>query len=96
VCDFGTMEARDAKGTKLNLTVREVEETRGVRARQLALMRMRGDGPRWIKVAGKLGCRGGRVLYPAAALDAWLAQLPGGGGVSGDGGDGGGMPASAR
>jgi len=83
------MEAKLAKDRKLNLTVREVEETRGIRARQLALMRRRGDGPRWIKVAGKLGCRGGRVLYPAAALDEWLTRCPGGGGMAEDAGDGG-------
>jgi hypothetical protein len=64
---------------KLNLTVKEVEATRGIRSRQLALMRMRGNGPTWKKVAGRLGHRGGKVLYPAAALDAWIAQCPGGG-----------------
>ena len=66
--------------TKLNLTEREVEQTRGLGRRQLRLMRMKGCGPRWIKVSGKLGRRGGRVLYPVAALDEWLAQCPGGGG----------------
>lgn len=64
---------------KMNLTEIEVEATRGIGRRQLRLMRMRGTGPRWIKISGAVGRRGGRVLYPVVALDRWLAQRPGGG-----------------
>jgi hypothetical protein len=66
---------------KLNLTELEVEATRGIGRRQLRVMRMRGNGPRWIKISGQLGQRGGRVLYPVDQLDSWIAQCPGGGGT---------------
>ena len=72
-------EYLEAFVNKLNLTEREVEETRGIRVKQLRHMRARGDGPAWKKVSGQVGCRGGRVLYPAADLDAWIASRPGGG-----------------
>jgi len=65
--------------TKLNLTEKEVEATRGIGCRQLRLMRMRGTGPRWLKISGEVGRRGGRVVYPVADLEAWLASRPGGG-----------------
>jgi hypothetical protein len=58
----------------------DVEATYSLGVRHLRSMRMRGIGPRWIKVSGKVGHRGGRVLYPVAELEAWLAQMPGGGG----------------
>jgi len=64
---------------KLNLTESEVQATRGIGVRQLRTMRMRGIGPRFIKISGSIGQRGGRVLYPVAELDAWLSQCPGGG-----------------
>jgi hypothetical protein len=65
---------------KLNLTEREVEASRGIGRRQLRRLRMQpGKGPKWLKVSGEIGRRGGRVLYPAADLDQWLAQRPSGG-----------------
>jgi hypothetical protein len=65
--------------TKLNLTEREVELTRGIGMKQLRHMRARGDGPPWKKISGQVGVRGGRVLYPVVELDAWFASRPGGG-----------------
>lgn len=64
---------------KINLTEKEVAATRGIGIRQLRLMRMRGIGPRWIKISGRIGETGGRVLYPVASLDAWIGSCPGGG-----------------
>jgi hypothetical protein len=64
---------------KLNLTESEVVESRGIGRRQLRVMRAKGTGPRYIKVSGQIGRRGGRVLYPVADLDQWLAQRPSGG-----------------
>lgn len=57
----------------------EVEETFGLGKRKLRLHRMRGDGPPWQKVSGQIGKRGGRVLYPVAGIEAWIASRPGGG-----------------
>lgn len=65
---------------KVNASEREVSAHYGIGLRQLRLMRMRGDGPRWIKVSGRIGQRGGRVLYPLRDLEDWLASRPGGGG----------------
>ena len=68
-----------ANDQKLNLTEKEVAATRGIGLRQLRSMRMRGNGPKWFKISGKIGQTGGRVVYPAAALDEWLRNCPGGG-----------------
>lgn len=65
---------------KLNLTEREVAASRGISVQQLRTMRMRGDGPRFIKISGEIGRRGGRVLYPVQYLDEWIAGCPMGGG----------------
>ncbi|MGD1094611.1 MAG: hypothetical protein ABSB35_21780 [Bryobacteraceae bacterium] len=54
-------------------------ESRGIGRRQLRAMRVRGTGPKWLKVSGELGKRGGRILYPVTSLDRWLATRPGGG-----------------
>ncbi len=64
---------------KINLSEKEVAATRGIGLRQLRLMRMRGVGPRYIKISGRIGETGGRVLYPVADLDAWLQSCPSGG-----------------
>src|ERR1700679_2619313 len=65
---------------KLYMNEVEVAATRSVSVRLLRNMRMRGEGPVFVKVSGRLGCRGGRILYPVADLDAWLSSLPRGGG----------------
>jgi hypothetical protein len=65
---------------KLNLTEHEVSGRYGLGLRHLRIMRMRGDGPRWIKTSGQVGRRGGRVLYPVDALEKWMSARPGGGG----------------
>ena len=65
---------------KVMLNEREVQLTRGVGIAQLRRMRLRGTGPRFIKISGEIGKRGGRVVYPVKDLDAWLAQQPSGGG----------------
>lgn len=64
---------------KIMLTETEVASLYSLGLRQLRLMRMRGDGPVWIKVSGRVGCTGGRVLYPSLSLEAWIASRPGGG-----------------
>jgi hypothetical protein len=64
---------------KRNLTEREVNATYGLGIRQLREMRMRGNGPKFIKVSGTTGRRGGRVLYPVVSLERWLASCPAGG-----------------
>lgn len=58
---------------------REVEALFGIGVRQLRAHRMRGDGPPWIKTSGKIGQRGGRVLYPISGVQQWLNSRPGGG-----------------
>lgn len=67
-------------GEKKNLTEREVEATYGIRSRHLRLMRARNTGPRYLKISGGLGKRGGRILYPVAELEGWLGRCPTGGG----------------
>jgi hypothetical protein len=68
------------KFAKLYLTEREVWQSRGIGVQQLRIMRARGCGPRYVKVSGAIGRRGGRVLYAIEDLDRWLAQRPSGGG----------------
>lgn len=65
--------------TKKFLSEVEVSETFGLGVRFLRGCRMRGDGPPFRKVSGKLGERGGRVIYPAAGVEAWINAQPGGG-----------------
>jgi hypothetical protein len=64
---------------KINLSEKEVAASRGIGLRQLRMMRMRGVGPRYIKISGRIGESGGRVLYPVRDLDAWLQSCPSGG-----------------
>lgn len=66
---------------KRYLNESEVEAAFGLGVRFLRACRMRGDGPPWKKVSGRLGERGGRVLYPAAGVEAWIDRQPGGGDV---------------
>ena len=65
---------------KLNITEREVNALYGLGLQHLRIMRMRGDGPRWIKTSGQVGRRGGRVVYPVDALERWISARPCGGG----------------
>ena len=61
---------------KLNLTETEVVESGELASSS------RGDAPEENRPTSKLrsdGRRGGRVLYPVADLDQWLAQRPRGG-----------------
>jgi hypothetical protein len=64
---------------KRYLTEIEVEEEYSLGRRYLRLRRFRGGGPPWIKPTGKLGEKGGRVLYSRADLESWLRSRPGGG-----------------
>ena len=64
---------------KRYLTELDVEAEYGLGKRYLRLCRMRGGGPPWIKHAGTVGKKGGRILYPRAELERWLASRPGGG-----------------
>jgi hypothetical protein len=45
--------------SKLCLTETEVSERYAIGIRQLRAMRMRNTGPRYIKVSGAIGARGG-------------------------------------
>lgn len=64
---------------KRNLTERQAHEEYGIGLRQLRLMRLRGTGPTFIKISGQLGRRGGRIVYPAVAIESWLKTCPSGG-----------------
>jgi hypothetical protein len=64
---------------KKNLNEKEVSEVYGLGIKHLRLMRMRGEGPRFLRVSGKLGQTGGRIIYPVADVEAWLASRPSGG-----------------
>ena len=65
---------------KSHLSEREVPLRYSIGCRQLRAMRLRGDGPRFIKVSGTLGQPGGRIVYPVVEFEKWLAGLPVGGG----------------
>jgi hypothetical protein len=58
---------------------REISAMFGVGIRQLRTFRMAGGGPPWRKVSGKLGQKGGRVLYNIAGVREWIGRQPGGG-----------------
>jgi hypothetical protein len=64
---------------KIMLTEYEVQTRYGIGIIQLRRMRARQVGPRFIKISGTMGVRGGRVVYPVKDLDAWLAECPSGG-----------------
>ncbi len=68
----------DSSAAKL-LTESQVAETYGLGLRMLRSLRMRNTGPRYVKVSGRLGCTGGRILYPVQALDDWINSRPSGG-----------------
>jgi hypothetical protein len=70
-----------ASALKINLTENEVADRFGIGRRHLRLMRARGSGPRFLKVSGRLGQTGGRILYPIADFEEWLDSLPSGGTV---------------
>jgi len=72
-------EGNNTTTAKNNLCESEVCAIYGIGVRQLRLMRMRGEGPRWLKVSGSIGKTGGRILYPLADLLAWLDSRPSGG-----------------
>jgi hypothetical protein len=72
------MEAQATQ--KQNITEHEVNHSYGIGVRQLRMMRLRGTGPRYIKVSGQLGKKGGRILYPVEEVAKWLKSLPTGGG----------------
>lgn len=54
---------------KILLTPGEVSERTGLAVSTLAKMRVRGDGPLYLKV-------GARVRYIEAELEEWLAMKP--------------------
>ena len=58
----------------------QIVATYGVGLRQLRAMRARGDGPKYIKVSGRIGESGGRILYPVVDFERWLESCPTGGG----------------
>jgi len=62
------MEATTPPLVKL-LTDREVAALTGAARSTLAKMRLRGDGPLFVRV-------GTAIRYPEDSLSAWLASLP--------------------
>jgi hypothetical protein len=66
-------------GARLLLSEAEVYSRYGLGLRFLRRRRMSGTGPKFIKVSGELGIRGGRVFYPVESLEQWLASRPSGG-----------------
>ena len=71
---------------KQNLTEKEVNQEHGIGIRQLRRMRLCGTGPRYIKISGQIGKKGGRIIYPIAAVEEWLKSRPTGGGAAAAGG----------
>jgi hypothetical protein len=61
------------------LTEVMLSERYSIGLRQLRLMRMRKEGPEYIKVSGQIGRSGGRVLYRIDAVESWLKNRPCGG-----------------
>ncbi len=53
----------------LLLTAHQASELLGLAASTLAKMRLRGDGPRYVKL-------GVSVRYPVSALEAYVASAP--------------------
>lgn len=58
---------RDVVIKKKALTPKQVEEAYGLDAGTLANWRIKGKGPEYVKV-------GGKVLYMVDKLEAWLRQ----------------------
>ena len=58
-----------------NRTDVEVAQYLAVSVSTVRRWRLTGGGPRWIRI-------GGSIRYPFADLDAYLANLPSGGGIS--------------
>ncbi|MEJ5370247.1 MAG: helix-turn-helix domain-containing protein [Bryobacteraceae bacterium] len=56
------------------LTEKEVAELYGLSAQFLQKARMRREGPPFVKVAGRIGQRGGRIRYRPQDVDAWVAS----------------------
>lgn len=65
--------------TKQNLNETEVAATTGIGVRQLRRMRASNRGPRFIKISGQIGQRGGRIVYPLTGVNEWLESRPCGG-----------------
>lgn len=55
--------------TDLLFDTKRAGERLGLAPATLSKLRVRGEGPRYLKL-------GSRVLYPAAELDAWVASKP--------------------
>jgi hypothetical protein len=79
---MSTSKSTKTNPPKQNITEVEVYSTFGLPIRLLRNMRMRGDGPPWKKISGRLGQRGGRVIYPVAEIERWITSRPGGGEVT--------------
>jgi predicted DNA-binding transcriptional regulator AlpA len=56
------------------LTENQLEALIGVKRKTLQGWRMRGIGPRWVRVGKRL------VRYPVSSLQLWLNSQPSGGG----------------
>lgn len=73
------MNRQAMENTREFASEREIAAKFGVGIRQLRTFRMAGGGPPWRKVSGRLGERGGRILYDVAGVRAWINRQPGGG-----------------
>jgi hypothetical protein len=60
---------------KQQLTDVEVAEYLNVSVSAVRHWRLRGGGPKWIRIVGS-------IRYPLADLEAYVASLPSGGGIS--------------
>jgi excisionase family DNA binding protein len=58
-----------------NLNDVEVAGYLGVSVSTIRRWRLTGGGPRWVRI-------GGSIRYPVADLEAYVARLPSGGGIS--------------
>lgn len=53
------------------LTPQQTADRLGLKVRSLEGIRRRGDGPKFIKIAGG---RSGRIFYPEREVEAWIAS----------------------
>lgn len=53
-----------------HLTAREVAERIGIKPHTLSVWRVYGRGPAYVRLGGPRG----RAVYPADALERWLAE----------------------
>jgi len=78
-------QAQPDRIEKLLLSEYEVAAALGIGVRLSRRWRTLSKGPRYVKLSGRIGVRGGRVAYPARDLYRWLESLPSGGSKASEG-----------